>query len=82
VAEGRINTAFDKSAPDEITRQFAVEGALVSLTDTISFDRNLAFIDNQTTPAESIDLSAKYYVLLKSLLGRPKFFYREVPAGF
>lgn len=82
VAEGRINTAYDKSAPDEVTRQLAVEGALISLRDTISLDRNLDPDDNNTTPAEKIELTGKYYVLLKSVLGRPKFFYREVPAGF
>jgi len=82
IAEGRINTAYDKSAPDEVTRQLVVEGALISLKDTISLDRNLDDADNNTTPAEKIDLSGKYYVLLKSVLGRPKFFYREVPAGF
>ena len=82
VASGRINTAYDKSAPDEITRQLVIEGGLISLTDTILLDRNLDPTDNQITPAEQIDLSAKYYVLLKSVLGRPKFFYQEVPAGF
>ena len=82
VAQGAINTAFDKAAPDEITRQLAIEGALISLTNTILLNRNLSLADNKTTPAEIIDLSAKYYPLLKSVLGRPKFFYREVPAGF
>uniref|UniRef100_A0A831YYV2 PA14 domain-containing protein n=1 Tax=candidate division WWE3 bacterium TaxID=2053526 RepID=A0A831YYV2_UNCKA len=82
LAAGRINTAFDKTAPDEVTRQLAIEGALISLSDTISLDRNLDPADNQTTPAEVIDLSAKYYPLLKAVLGRPKFFYQEVPAGF
>ncbi|MEX2115607.1 MAG: hypothetical protein WEB37_01870, partial [Bacteroidota bacterium] len=82
IAEGRINTAYDKSAPDEITRQLVVEGGLISLKDTIEMDRNLDAPDNQTTPAEQIDLSGKYYVLLKSVLGRPKFFYQEVPGGF
>jgi len=82
IAEGRINTAYDKSAPDEVTRQLVIEGSLISLKDTISLDRNLSLADNTTTPAEKIDLSGKYYVLLKSVLGRPKFFYREVPAGF
>ncbi len=82
VAAGRINTASDKSSPTEVTRQLAVEGALISLKDAVSLDRNLNPDENLTTPAESINLSAKYYVLLKSLLGRPKFFYREVPAGF
>jgi len=82
IAEGRINTAYDKSAPDDITRQLVVEGTLISLKDTISLDRNLSLADNNTTPSEKIDLTGKYYVLLKSLLGRPKFFYREVPAGF
>ncbi|MEX0888173.1 MAG: hypothetical protein WDZ67_02245, partial [Patescibacteria group bacterium] len=82
VAEDRINTAYDKSAPDEITRQLVVEGGLVSLRDTLSLDRNLDPTDNQTTPAEEINLSGKYYVLLKSVLGRPKFFWQEVPGGF
>ena len=82
LASGRINTAYDKSSPTEVTRQLVLEGSLISLTDTISLDRNLDFADNQTTPAEQINLSAKYYVLLKSVLGRPKFFYQEVPAGF
>jgi hypothetical protein len=82
IAEGRINTAYDKSAPDEVTRQLVVEGALISLTDTVDLDRNLDPAGNLTTPAEKIELTGKYYVLLKSVLGRPKFFYREVPAGF
>ncbi|HLD96313.1 MAG TPA: PA14 domain-containing protein [Patescibacteria group bacterium] len=82
ISEGRINTAYDKDDPDETTRQLVVEGSLISLKDTISLDRNLDDGDNNTTPAEQINLSGKYYVLLKSILGRPKFFYREVPAGF
>ncbi|MEX0587470.1 MAG: hypothetical protein WD159_01800, partial [Patescibacteria group bacterium] len=82
IAEGRINTAYDKSAPDEVTRQLVVEGGLISLRDTLSLDRNLSPDDNNTDPAELISHDPKYYVLLKSVLGRPKFFYHEVPGGF
>ena len=82
VASGRINTAYDKSAPDEVTRQLLLEGGLISLADTIALDRNLSADDNFTDPAEQINLSAKYYVRMKLFLGRPKFFYREVPGGF
>ena len=82
VAEGRINTAFDKTGPSEVTRQLVVEGALISLRDTVSLDRNLDPAGNLTEPAEQINLTGKYYILLKTVLGRPQFFYREVPAGF
>ena len=82
IAEGRINTASDKTGPSEVTRQLVVEGALISLRDTVSLDRNLDPAGNLTEPAEQINLTGKYYVLLKAVLGRPKFFYREVPAGF
>jgi len=82
VAGGEINTAYDKASPDEVTDKLELEGSLISLSDTLLLDRNLSFADNLTTPAESVTLSAKYYVLLRSLLGRPKFFWQEVPAGY
>lgn len=81
IAQGRINTASGIN-PDEVTRQLAVEGALISLSDTITLGRNLDLGGNLTTPAESISLPPKYYVLMKPVLGRPKIFYQEVPAGF
>ncbi|MDP1710330.1 MAG: hypothetical protein Q8L46_00085, partial [candidate division WWE3 bacterium] len=88
LAQGRINTAYNAGS-FEVTPQLAIEGALISLYDpsnssygTIALKRNLSAEANLTIPAETINLSAKYYVLGKSILGRPKFFWREVPAGF
>jgi hypothetical protein len=82
LASGRIDTAYNKSSADEITRQLSVSGSLISLSGTVVLNRNLSPTDNATTPAEKISLAGKYYVFLKSILGRPKFFYHEVPAGF
>jgi hypothetical protein len=82
LASGRIDTAYNKSSAGEITRQLSVSGSLISLSGTVVLNRNLSPTDNATTPAEKISLAGKYYVFLKSILGRPKFFYHEVPAGF
>jgi hypothetical protein len=81
VADETINTANNASS-GEITRQLSVSGSLISLSNTVILNRNLSPVDNATTPAEKISLDGKYYVRLKSILGRPKFFYHEVPAGF
>ena len=82
VANGTINTAYNKSSAGEITRQLSVSGSLISLSKTVVLNRNLSPANNATTPAEKVSLDGKYYILLKSILGRPKLFYHEVPAGF
>ena len=83
IAEGWIDTAYNYDPGEVSPWKLYIEGALISLKDTVLLNRTLSPANNATTPAELISLPGKYYVLLKSaLLGQPKFYYREVPAGF
>lgn len=67
---GNINTAYDLTGvPTEITPQLIVEGALISVTGTIRFLRNLSEADNLKYPAEKIIFPARYY--LNSFMGNP-----------
>jgi hypothetical protein len=81
LAQGQIVTAYDRLTPQETTPQLLVEGALISLADNLLLTRNLPDLANDATPADTISLPARYLTAGKTILGRPKFFYREVPAG-
>lgn len=80
IAKDEINTAYNID-PTEVTRKLLVKGALISLENTIYFNRNLGDEDNGTIPAETINLQPKHLLLLKSRLAKPTIFWREVAAG-
>jgi hypothetical protein len=80
IAKDEINTAYNITGPTEVTRKLLVKGALISLENTIYFNRNLGDEDNGSTPAETINLQPKHLLLLKSRLAKPTIFWREVQA--
>ncbi len=78
IAEGDINTAYNRTSPTEIHRQLVVQGSLISLQGTIRLYRNLGDSGNGTTPAELIIINPKQFIFQKSVLSRPKIFWQEV----
>jgi len=81
ITEGAINTAYNRTDENEIHRQLLVEGNLISLTNTLFLYRNLGEDENIDNPAEVISPRISSFIRAKNVLGKPRIFWREIPAG-
>ena len=81
ISEGVINTAYNRSDTTEIHRQLLIEGNLISLTNTLFLYRNLGEEENIDNPAEIVRPRISSFIRAKNVLGKPRVFWREIPAG-
>ena len=81
ITEGSINTAYNRTDENEIHRQLLVEGNLISLTNTLFLYRNLGEDENIDNPAEVVSPRISSFIRAKNVLGKPRIFWREIPAG-